>query len=73
MSQINIVPAVNTLLLLVLMALTMWRFRLADLSKLWDEIEAIKLRMSVQEKISPCPHCKQAHSIIADPAQECDC
>ncbi len=65
--NINIFPALNTLLLLLLMAMVVFRLRLIDLSKLWDEIEAIKLRVYTLERTSPCPHCRKQHGSIASP------
>ena len=66
----NVFPALNTVLLLMLMALAIWRLRMVDLSALWDEIEAIKLRLAVQEKSSPCRHCRAAHG--AHCGSDCD-
>jgi len=51
----NIFPALDTVLLLAILGMMLWRFRVLDLSDLWDEIEAIKLRLNVQEKTAPCP------------------
>ncbi len=71
--NINIFPALNTLLLLLLMAMVVFRLRLIDLSKLWDEIEAIKLRVYAVEKTSPCQHCRKQHGIIGSSGDCGDC
>lgn len=68
----NWFPAINTGLLLILMALVAWRFRMDDMSRLWDEIRAIQFRLGVQEKVSPCPHCRDYHlSVHGDDHDDC--
>ncbi len=71
-SAMNIMPALNTLLILILIVLILWRNRIQDGVQLFDEIEALKLRLSVQEKVSPCAHCRTAHAHI-NPPDRCDC
>jgi uncharacterized paraquat-inducible protein A len=68
-----IIPALNTFLLFIVMGLMLWRSRMVDLTRVWDEIEALKLRLSVQEKVSPCEHCRKSHSHISPPDAPCDC
>lgn len=68
----HIFSAINTLLLFVMMGLMLWRFRLMDLAEVWDEIEALKLRMTVQEKTSPCAHCRNRHGLAEEgPGEDC--
>ena len=54
-------------LLLGLGSLMLFRVRVMDLSRVWDEIEALKLRVSVQEKTSPCAHCRAHHGAVDGP------
>lgn len=61
MTAIHIFPAINTILLLVVLGLVMWRNRIADLGNLWDEVHALKLRVDVVERSTPCLHCQHHH------------
>ena len=66
-------PVINFIMLVCLMGSVLWHFRSLDIGNIWEEIEALKFRLGVQEKISPCPHCRDHHSIIAGPEADCDC
>jgi hypothetical protein len=61
--QIGYYPMINTLLLVVLLGLLLvFVSRMAGArGDLREEVLALKLRLTVQEQISPCQHCRTYH------------
>ena len=62
MAPISALDIVNTaLIIFVLAGITLLMVKLHSNSHLWEEIEAVKLRLRVQETLSPCRHCREQH------------
>jgi regulatory protein YycH of two-component signal transduction system YycFG len=62
LTNIGYYPIINTSLLAVLMVMfIVYGYRMNKFSDLYDRINALQLRITVQEKVSPCAHCRNEH------------
>ena len=62
----DVFPLINMVLIILLLTLTTYGGSIVlrrrhEFDSLWDHIEALRLRMDVQEKLAPCQHCRSNH------------